>query len=272
MWNPNSRGRALGAALLDALARLAAARGAKSLTSDVSDTAKPLFERLGYAAQRRNLVTLGDEWLANTTMTKSLAQPAPARQPVTEERNMARERLYLFDTTLRDGALTTGVDFSLEDKRQIAGLLDELGVDYVEGGYPGANPTDTKFFQRKPTKRARFCAFGMTKRPGRSAANDPGVAGLLDADADAIVFVAKSWDYHVHVALGCTLEENLACIADSVARRAEPRAARRWSTASISSTATRPIRLMRWNARRTALNSGARWVGAVRHQRRNVAA
>ncbi len=129
---------------------------------------------------------------------------------------MARERLYLFDTTLRDGALTTGVDFSLEDKRLIAGMLDELGVDYVEGGYPGANPVDTKFFQNKPTKRARFCAFGMTKRPGRSIANDPGVAGLLQADADAIVFVAKSWDYHVHVALGCTLEENLACIADSV--------------------------------------------------------
>ncbi len=129
---------------------------------------------------------------------------------------MARERLYLFDTTLRDGALTTGVDFSLEDKRLIAGMLDELGVDYVEGGYPGANPVDTRFFQNKPTKRARFCAFGMTKRPGRSIANDPGVAGLLQADADAIVFVAKSWDYHVHVALGCTLEENLACIADSV--------------------------------------------------------
>ena len=129
---------------------------------------------------------------------------------------MNRERLYLFDTTLRDGALTTGVDFSLEDKRQIAGLLDELGVDYVEGGYPGANPQDTRFFERKPTRRARFCAFGMTKRPGRSAANDPGIAALLAADADAIVFVAKAWDYHVHVALGCTLEENLACIEDSV--------------------------------------------------------
>src|SRR5271169_3683792 len=129
---------------------------------------------------------------------------------------MNRERLYLFDTTLRDGALTTGVDFSLEDKRQIAVLLDDLGVDYVEGGYPGANPIDTRFFERKPTRRARFCAFGMTKRPGRSAANDPGVAALLAADADAIVFVAKSWDYHGHVALGCTLEENLACIEDSV--------------------------------------------------------
>ena len=129
---------------------------------------------------------------------------------------MTRERLYLFDTTLRDGALTTGVDFSLEDKRQIAAMLDALGVDYVEGGYPGANPLDTKFFETKPTKRARFCAFGMTKRPGRSVANDPGVAGLLAADADAIVYVAKSWDYHVHVALGCTLEENLDCIRESV--------------------------------------------------------
>ena len=129
---------------------------------------------------------------------------------------MTRERLYLFDTTLRDGALTTGVDFNLDDKRHVAAMLDELGVDYVEGGYPGANPLDTKFFETKPTRRARFCAFGMTKRPGRSVANDPGVAGLLAADADAIVYVAKSWDYHVHVALGCTLEENLEGIAESV--------------------------------------------------------
>src|SRR5580693_138389 len=78
---------------------------------------------------------------------------------------MAKERLYLFDTTMRDGALTTGVDFSLDDKRHIAAMLDRLGVDYVEGGYPGANPLDTEFFKLKPTKRARFCAFGMTKRP-----------------------------------------------------------------------------------------------------------
>ena len=129
---------------------------------------------------------------------------------------MAKERLYLFDTTLRDGALTTGVDFSLDDKRNIAAMLERLGVDYVEGGYPGANPLDTEFFKTKPTKRALFCAFGMTKRPGRSAGNDPGLAGLLASDSDAIVFVAKSWDYHVHVALGCTLEENLEAIADSV--------------------------------------------------------
>jgi 2-isopropylmalate synthase len=129
---------------------------------------------------------------------------------------MSRERLYLFDTTLRDGALTTGVDFSLDDKLAIAAMLDRLGVDYVEGGYPGANPLDTEFFSKKRTKRARFCAFGMTKRPGRSVENDPGVAGLLASDTDGIVYVAKSWDYHVHVALGCTLEENLECIAESV--------------------------------------------------------
>ncbi len=129
---------------------------------------------------------------------------------------MTRERLYLFDTTLRDGALTTGVDFSLDDKQNIAIMLDRLGVDYVEGGYPGANPLDTEFFTKKRTKRAKFCAFGMTKRPGRSVGNDPGVAGLLASDTDAIVYVAKSWDYHVHVALGCTLEENLECIAESV--------------------------------------------------------
>ena len=127
-----------------------------------------------------------------------------------------KERLYLFDTTMRDGALTTGVDFSLDDKRHIAAMLDRLGVDYVEGGYPGANPLDTEFFKKKPVSRARFCAFGMTKRPGRSAANDPGLAGLLAADADAIVYVAKAWDYHVHVALGSTLEENLDSITDSV--------------------------------------------------------
>lgn len=127
------------------------------------------------------------------------------------------DRVYLFDTTLRDGAQTTGVDFSLSDKRTIAALLDGLGLDYVEGGYPGANPLDTAFFAEKATKIAKFCAFGMTRRPGRSASNDPGLAGLIEARADAIVFVAKTWDYHVRVALETTNEENLASIRDSVA-------------------------------------------------------
>ena len=129
---------------------------------------------------------------------------------------MSRERLYLFDTTLRDGAQTTGVAFSLADKRHVARMLDGLGIDYVEGGYPGANPVDTAFFAERPALRARFAAFGMTKRPGRSASNDPGLAGLLEADCDAIVLVAKAWDYHVHVALGVTLEDNLESITDSI--------------------------------------------------------
>ena len=130
---------------------------------------------------------------------------------------MKRERLYLFDTTLRDGAQTPGIDFSLEDKTLIAKTLDRLGVDYVEGGYPGANPTDTEFFSRPPElKGARLTAFGMTKRAGRSVSNDPGVAALLEASASAICYVAKSWDFHVTTALGCTLDENLEGIAGSV--------------------------------------------------------
>ena len=129
---------------------------------------------------------------------------------------MARERLYLFDTTLRDGAQTNGVDFTLADKLTIARMLDELGVDYVEAGYPGANPIDTAFFAEKRKAHAKITAFGMTRRPGRSASNDPGLAALLSAEADAICFVAKSWDYHVRVALETTDEENLASIRDSV--------------------------------------------------------
>jgi 2-isopropylmalate synthase len=130
---------------------------------------------------------------------------------------MTRERLYLFDTTLRDGAQTTGVDFSLEDKRRIAAVLDDLGVDYVEGGYPGANATDTEFFADKPAfENARFTAFGMTKRAGRSVSNDPGLNALLQSSADSICLVAKAWDYHVRVALGITNEENLDGIRDSI--------------------------------------------------------
>jgi 2-isopropylmalate synthase len=129
---------------------------------------------------------------------------------------MSRERITLFDTTLRDGAQTNGVDFSVADKILIAGLLDELGVDYVEGGYPGANPTDTRFFAEKRTARARFTAFGMTKRAGVSLSNDPGIAALLASQSDAICFVAKTWDHQVKLALGATLEENIDGIRQSV--------------------------------------------------------
>src|SRR5438552_5557124 len=129
----------------------------------------------------------------------------------------AKERLYLFDTTLRDGAQTNGVDFTLQDKQRIAEMLDQLGIDYVEGGYPGANPTDTEFFASKPKlEHAAFTAFGMTRRAGRSVSNDPGLADLLAAQADAICFVAKASAYQVRVALQTTNEENLASIRDSV--------------------------------------------------------
>jgi 2-isopropylmalate synthase len=127
-----------------------------------------------------------------------------------------KERLYLFDTTLRDGAQTNGVDFTLADKVAIAQMLDAFGLDYIEGGYPGANPTDTQLFAQPRKLDARFIAFGMTRRPGRSLSNDPGIAALLAAEADAICFVAKAWDYHVRVALETTPEENLASIRDSV--------------------------------------------------------
>jgi 2-isopropylmalate synthase len=127
-----------------------------------------------------------------------------------------KEHLYLFDTTLRDGAQMNGVDFTVADKVAIARMLDELGIDYVEGGYPGANPTDTELFAEDRKLATTFTAFGMTRRPGRSAANDPGLAALLDARADAICFVAKASDYQVRVALETTLEENIAAIRDSV--------------------------------------------------------
>ena len=129
---------------------------------------------------------------------------------------MSRERLYLFDTTLRDGAQTAGIEFSLEDKIAIARMLEELGVDYVEGGYPGANPVDTAFFEKKRTTKAKFTAFGMTKRAGRSAANDPGVQGLVNSAADATCFVAKAWDYQVELALGSTTGEHLEGLSDTV--------------------------------------------------------
>ena len=129
---------------------------------------------------------------------------------------MSRERLYIFDTTLRDGAQTAGIEFSLEDKIAIAGLLEELGVDYIEGGYPGANPVDTAFFETRRTGEAVFTAFGMTRRAGRSAANDPGVMGLVNSAADAACFVAKASDYQVELALGSTTAEHLEGIADTV--------------------------------------------------------
>jgi 2-isopropylmalate synthase len=185
---------------------------------------------------------------------------------------MSRERLYLFDTTLRDGAQTNGVDFTLADKLAIARMLDDLGIDYVEGGYPGANPTDTRLFSEPRNLHSTFTAFGMTRRPGRSTSNDPGLAALLEAKAEAICFVAKSWDYHVRVALETTLEENLASIRDSVrAARARGREVLLDCEHFFDGYKANPSYAL--SCARAAYDEGARWVvlcdtngGALPHE------
>jgi 2-isopropylmalate synthase len=132
------------------------------------------------------------------------------------------DRIYLFDTTLRDGAQTQGVDFSVADKVAIAQALDRLGIDYIEGGWPGANPTDDAFFADPPSlSNSKLIAFGMTRRPGRSAENDPGLAPLLQADVAGLCLVGKSWDFHVDVALEIEKEENIRMISDSIRLAAE---------------------------------------------------
>ena len=139
---------------------------------------------------------------------------------------MTRERLSLYDTTLRDGQQTQGVQFSTDEKIRIAQVLDRLGVDYIEGGWPGANPTDSAFFEAAPTTRARLTAFGMTKRAGRSAENDEVLAAVLNAGTESVCLVGKTHDFHVATALGISLEENLENISRSIAHvRAEGREA-----------------------------------------------
>ena len=133
---------------------------------------------------------------------------------------MGKERLYLYDTTLRDGQQTQGVSFSTPEKIQIAEALDRLGVDYIEGGWPGANPTDSAFFEVVPQTRATLTAFGMTKRAGRSAENDDVLAAVMNAGTKAVCIVGKTHDFHVTEALGITLDENIDNIASSVAHLA----------------------------------------------------
>ncbi len=130
---------------------------------------------------------------------------------------MTKQRLYLFDTTLRDGQQTQGVDFATDDKTRIAEALDGLGIDYIEGGWPGANPTDSDFFDAPPAlNSAIFTAFGMTKRAGRSAENDDVLAAVLNAKTPAVCLVGKTHDFHVTTALGISLEENVENIALSM--------------------------------------------------------
>ncbi len=135
------------------------------------------------------------------------------------------ERLFLYDTTLRDGQQTQGVQFSTPEKVRIAQALDALGLDYVEGGWPGANPTDSAFFDDAPATRAKMTAFGMTKRAGRSAENDDVLAAVMNAGTQTVCLVGKTHDFHVTEALGITLDENVenirASIVHLVAQRRE---------------------------------------------------
>ena len=129
---------------------------------------------------------------------------------------MSKEKLYIFDTTLRDGAQTQGVDFSIDDKEKISNSLDSLGVDYIEGGWPGANPTDTEFFNKDHGfKSAKLTAFGMTKKSEHSAENDPMLASLINSKSTSVCLFGKSWDFQVDVALGITNDENLENIKES---------------------------------------------------------
>ena len=129
-----------------------------------------------------------------------------------------KERIYLYDSTLRDGSQARGVDFTVADKLAIARELDRLGIDMIEGGWPGANPNDDAFFAAPPKlKFSGLSAFGMTRRTGRSAENDTGLAALLDSNAPAICLVGKCWDRQVEKALGISKNENIKMVGDSIA-------------------------------------------------------
>jgi len=129
-------------------------------------------------------------------------------------------QVHLYDTTLRDGAQTEGISYSVQDKLRITEKLDALGVHYIEGGWPGSNPKDAEFFRKARTLRlasSQLAAFGSTRRGDRTAAKDPNLQALLKADTRVITLFGKSWDLHVRDVLHVSLEDNLKLIEDSVA-------------------------------------------------------
>ncbi len=172
---------------------------------------------------------------------------------------MVKERLSLYDTTLRDGQQTQGVQFSTAEKIQIAQALDALGIDYIEGGWPGANPTDSAFFDAAPETRARLAAFGMTKRAGRSAENDDVLAAVMNAGTQAVCLVGKSHEYHVETALGITRTENTENIAASIAHIvAQGREALFDAEHFFDGYRANPAYAL--ETCRAALEAGARWI------------
>jgi 2-isopropylmalate synthase len=169
------------------------------------------------------------------------------------------DRLYLYDTTLRDGQQTQGVQFSMPEKIRIAQVLDTLGLDYIEGGWPGANPTDSAFFDAAPKTRATMTAFGMTKRAGRSAENDDVLAAVLNAGTPAVCLVGKTHVFHVETALGITRDENLENIAKSIAHLVgQGREALFDAEHFFDGHAADPAYAMA--CLQAALDAGARWV------------
>ena len=169
------------------------------------------------------------------------------------------DRLYLYDTTLRDGQQTQGVQFSAAEKTEIAGMLDQLGVDYIEGGWPGANPTDSDFFAAAPKTRATMTAFGMTKRAGRSTENDDVLAAVMNAGTKAVCLVGKTHPCHVREALALSLDENLENIRASIAHLvAQGREALFDAEHFFDGYAENPEYVL--SCLRTALDAGARWV------------
>jgi len=172
---------------------------------------------------------------------------------------VTKDRLYLYDTTLRDGQQTQGVQFSIEEKQAIATALDDLGVDYIEGGWPGANPTDSAFFDSRPETNATFTAFGMTKRAGRSAENDDVLAAVMNAGTPAVCIVGKSHDFHVTTALGITLDENIEAISGSIAHiHAKGRETLFDAEHFFDGYKANPEYAMR--CLRAAYDAGARWI------------
>jgi len=172
---------------------------------------------------------------------------------------MSKARLCLYDTTLRDGQQTQGVQFSTEEKQVIARALDALGVDYIEGGWPGANPTDSAFFDEAPQTRARITAFGMTKRNGMSAQNDDVLAAVMNAGTKSVCLVGKTHDFHVKTALGITLAENTENIARSIAHLvAQGREALFDAEHFFDGYKANPAYAL--EAVRAAYDAGARWI------------
>ncbi|WP_324752762.1 citramalate synthase [Roseovarius sp. Pro17] len=172
---------------------------------------------------------------------------------------MTRTRLSLYDTTLRDGQQTQGVQFSTAEKQRIAEMLDSLGVDYIEGGWPGANPTDSAFFDAAPKTSATMTAFGMTKRAGRSAANDDVLAAVMNAGTSAVCLVGKAHDFHVERALGITLAENIENVAASIKHLvAQGREALLDAEHFFDGYKANPAYAL--EVCHAALNAGARWI------------